>query len=271
MNLTIYYFSGTGNSLAVARDLAEKLSGELVPIAKLSDMERISSPSDYLGIVFPLYDFKPPKIVEDFIHKIENLESKYIFAVCTYGITPLKAMKYLDKLIRMCGGKLSGGFAVEMPHNGIGSSLFSQSRHKMMFENWKKKCNTIFEYVTAWKEGTLEKSNAFVSLILSGLFIRMIPTLFKLLKLVLLKGWKSLALNANEKCIGCENCKKICPVRNIEIIEHKPYWKDHCAGCLACMHWCPNEAIQISNINMNTKNYHHPDVKLADMIIQNKE
>ena len=38
----IYYFSGTGNSLVVARSLAEKLSAELIPIVPLFKKDAIT-------------------------------------------------------------------------------------------------------------------------------------------------------------------------------------------------------------------------------------
>jgi hypothetical protein len=87
--------------------------------------------------VFPIYDFKPPLIIRKFVRKLKNISSKYIFGVCTYGITPSKSMKNFDKVIKSCGGNLSAGFAVSMPHNGIGSSLFSQTQHASRCEDFR--------------------------------------------------------------------------------------------------------------------------------------
>jgi Pyruvate/2-oxoacid:ferredoxin oxidoreductase delta subunit/flavodoxin len=266
MSTEIYYFSGTGNSLVVARDIAGKMNANLIPVISMIDQESINTDADVIGIVFPIYDFKPPLIIRKFVSKLKNISSKYIFAVGTYGITPSKSMKNFDKVIKSCGGNLSAGFAVSMPHNGIGSSLFSKTQHEIMFKNWKIKLEEISEYVIAGKKGNLETSNMFVSLILSGLFIKMMPSLLKLLRQVIIKGWKSLAFISNEKCDGCGICQKICPVNNIELVDNKPSWSSHCAGCLACLHWCPKEALQLGSVNMNIKKYHHPDVKISDMI-----
>lgn len=58
MSAKIYWFSGTGNSLAVARALAEKLpDAELIPIA-----EAVNHPpqaADVIGIVCPVYAWGP--------------------------------------------------------------------------------------------------------------------------------------------------------------------------------------------------------------------
>jgi flavodoxin len=37
----IYYFSGTRNSLVVARDIAGKTNGKLIPVASVLDKESI--------------------------------------------------------------------------------------------------------------------------------------------------------------------------------------------------------------------------------------
>ena len=68
MKTTIYYFSGTGNSLKIARDIAEKLEEcELIPIAKVWQQDQLASTSKNVGFIFPLYYFGLPKIVYDFI------------------------------------------------------------------------------------------------------------------------------------------------------------------------------------------------------------
>jgi len=46
-DITIYYFSGTGNSLKIARDLSEKLDRcEIIPIAQIWKKEIIISTSN---------------------------------------------------------------------------------------------------------------------------------------------------------------------------------------------------------------------------------
>jgi flavodoxin len=92
MKTAIYYFSGTGNSFAVARDIAEKTSGKLISIPSVMDQPSIITDADVIGIVFPVY-FRAvlggiPLIVRRFTRKLEDIDSKYIFAICTYGLGP---------------------------------------------------------------------------------------------------------------------------------------------------------------------------------------
>jgi len=44
MTVDIYWFSGTGDSLAVARDIADKTGGRLIRIASRMDRDRIRRP-----------------------------------------------------------------------------------------------------------------------------------------------------------------------------------------------------------------------------------
>ncbi|GAG82897.1 unnamed protein product, partial [marine sediment metagenome] len=84
METTIYYFTGTGNSLKAARDLCEKLKGcELIPIAKVWEMEDLVSTSKKVGFFFPLYYSGLPKIVLDFVKELEVYKSNYFFACVT--------------------------------------------------------------------------------------------------------------------------------------------------------------------------------------------
>ncbi|MGD2249435.1 MAG: hypothetical protein PVF58_13585 [Candidatus Methanofastidiosia archaeon] len=64
---TVYYFSGTGNSFVVARDIAEKIDAELVSIAAVIREEKVVISADVLGIVFPDYHSGLPNIVKDFM------------------------------------------------------------------------------------------------------------------------------------------------------------------------------------------------------------
>ena len=124
MSTEIYYFTGTGNSLAVARDLARKLEGRLVSISAVFDREWITPGAGPLGIVFPVYHGGLPLILHKFIEKLAGLEQIYIFAVCTYGDSPGLAIEYLADLIRLRGGELAAGFAVHMPYNYLTPVVF---------------------------------------------------------------------------------------------------------------------------------------------------
>jgi len=285
MSTEIYYFSGTGNSLVVARDTAAKTSGKLIPIASVVDEESIKTDADVIGIVFPTY-YEPyggvPLIVRKFTGKLEDIESKYIFAICTYGSGSFVTLNYLEKIIKSRGGKLAARFTVNMPLNMAGSKINNPQKQQKMFHVWKENIEVISERVNARKEGKFDTPNLLVGkiYILIKVVVTPIIFLFKPTTLRHLKKYSNSSksyeellpfmdrsFHADEKCAGCGTCSKICPVKNIQIVNGKPEWMHHCEFCLACFHWCPEGKIT-SDEFPNIVRYHHPDVNISDMLRQ---
>ena len=117
MSTDVYYFSGSGNSLAVARDIAAKLYGNLIPIPSVVEKTSIRPQAEVIGIVFPVYyaEYRGvPLIVWRFVEKIGDLGSKYVFAVATHAGGPGSTIEHLSKHLAKHGGKLAGGFTVKM-------------------------------------------------------------------------------------------------------------------------------------------------------------
>ena len=76
--MKIIYFTGTGNSLAVAK----KIGGELIAIPQAKEQ---TYKDDVIGVVFPTYGCMLPGIVKRFLEGVK-LEADYIFAIATYGM-----------------------------------------------------------------------------------------------------------------------------------------------------------------------------------------
>jgi len=280
----IYYFSGTGNSLVVARDIAGKMDGNLISIPSVMDKESITTDADVIGIVFPVYylgSVNIPLVVRQFVMKMDDISAKYIFAVCTYGGGAGSTLTILDKIIRESGGKLASGFGVQMPQNAFRKPFENKTK---LYNNWKeKKCDFICEHVKA-KDGWFDTDGLFI-----GLTVTIIEAMMKLdlLRPFFLKSMKKTATlpeNSNftfheiipfmdrsystdENCTGCSTCSKVCPVNNIKIVNDKPVWQHHCENCLACIKWCPQSAIH--GYGELPEGYHHPDVNISDMLGEN--
>jgi hypothetical protein len=41
----------------------------------------------------------------------------------------------------------------------------------------------------------------------------------------------------------------------------------HSELCMAFLQWCPKEAIQFEKDSIGRKRYHHPDVKISDVLV----
>ena len=83
---TIFYFTGTGNSLKVAKDIAAGFEGaSVIPIAANIEKATDLAPQGTVGFVFPVYYCGLPQIVYEFISLIDLSAASYAYVACTYG------------------------------------------------------------------------------------------------------------------------------------------------------------------------------------------
>lgn len=265
MSIEIYYFSGAGNSLAVARDIAQGTGGRVLSIAGLLDRERVNTDVDAIGFVFPIHGFEAAPAMRKIVAKFTDLSGKYVFAVGTFGLLPNRALKRFGKVIASRGGKLSSGFVVRMPHSGLGGPEKLRRRQKSL-ARWDAKLPSVCDCITNRQKRWLETTNFFVHGILGGAILVKLPTMISVFGRVLRDGWESLSFYADESCDGCGICERICPAANIEITGGRPLWHDRCEMCFGCLQWCPREAVQSGRITIGCERYHHPAVTLKDMI-----
>lgn len=267
MNKTVYYFSGTGNSFAVARDISNKIDAKLAPLATLMEEDIVKVENDIIGIVYPLQDFTHPKIVEEFAIKLTNIQNKYIFAVCTYGIKPSKSLEKLDEVIKNSGGKLSSGFAVKMPQNGIGSGSLTKKSIAKDIANWKARVDEICKVILDKEETELETSIPIFNFT-NMTVAKSMGSSLKFAAVFLTKGVDALRFEVGDKCIGCGVCETICSLSNVKLQQGRPTWGDNCANCFGCVDWCAQGAITLGGNNLYLKAYHHPEVTVEDISIR---
>lgn len=289
MQTEVYYFSGTGNSLAVARDIAEKTQGTLISIPVVADQPGTKTGADTIGIVFPAYMahlYGIPLIVEKFVKRLDYAGSPYIFAVCTCGgyesVNALPALKNLAQLIRSAGGNLTAEFSVRLPMNNLDYDHIPVPINRdqdTMIRKSKQTIKAICERVIRRKKNPYRIVKALFNWLMTPMYLAMkslyitdlkkkarepMDTTLKYYELMPLTD-KSIAVD--DKCNGCGTCARVCPVQNIKIVDHKPDWQHHCEMCLACDEWCPSKAIH-HWCKTEGKDYHHPEVKVSNMLRQ---
>lgn len=261
MKIDIYYFSGTGNSLFVAKKIVEKFEGsELISIPKVVN-KKVGIKGEVIGIVCPIYMYNIPLIVADFIRKIESAE--YIFLVYAGAGELGGGIKDLLKIFASQKLKLSSIFNIPMPSNYTPYGITPEDIQKERFSNINSKVGDIVRIVKKG-ESYIDHSTTsfFKSYIHPGILYRM--------------GYSRInqldkSFTADEKCNGCSICQEVCPVSNITMKDNKPEWKNQCQQCYACLQWCPTESIQAGKRTVGIKRYHNLNIKVINIINSSAE
>ena len=181
----------------------------------------------------------------------------------------------LGKAIKSRGGKLAAGFTVKMS-----SKKLTKEKQQKLALNQKKKLDIINEYVAARERGKFETRGMLRKLVFALPLILATKPVFsrryrKLSGLALHLPFSELipladrSFRTNEKCNGCGVCSRVCPVNNIKMVEGRPVGQHHCENCYACYVWRPQGAICGDIVTYNER-YHHPEVKLSDILVQNQ-
>jgi len=255
MKTTIYYFSGTGNSLKVAKDIAAGVGDtEIIQICK-SNMEINNTTSNKVGIIFPVYASGMPLLVKEFIGKIKISQDAYVYTVVTFGAAAGASISQLENLLSDKGIKLSAAFKMKMPGNyQVIYAPYSDKKQKICFENEKQKITEIVKSIN---------KNEIVRF--SGVGENLMKTIGGMIYSSFSPYEKDKDFWIDEKCNGCGTCSKVCPADNIKMNEGKPEWQHKCEQCVACMQWCPKKSIQYKKATVKRGRYQHPDIAVTEL------
>lgn len=267
MRTKIYYFTGTGNSLAAAERIAGALGEcELIPIASLGSGERISlgirPDAERVGIVCPVYDMGIPLIVREFAERLDVSDVKYCFGIVTMGGMGASSLHILSNTLKEnCRRSLDAGFAVRMPANF--PPLFKPPQGERKEKILREADLKLDKIAGKIKDGKKDYP-AFTPL---SSLIRMM-TYGKFAKEV--RSYDS-EFFVKDNCTSCGICGEVCPAGNITLEGGRPGWNHRCEMCFACLHFCPVEAIEWGKRTEGRGRYRHPDLKVPDMKFQKGE
>lgn len=252
----IAYFSGTGNTRHAAEVIGRLTGLELTKITGMNYTDILDGNS--LGIMFPVYSWGIPAVVDYFIANIpdfivKEIESRDIpvWICCTHGDEAGLAVEMTVKNLQDRGIRTSGTWSVTMPNNYVilpGFDVDSKELEKEKIINAEERLRLIAKKISdkAWENDVTIGS-------WPRLKSRIVYPLFRKWG-IFPKKWKSC-----DNCIKCGKCSKVCPMNNISLREGRPVWGENCVSCLACYHYCPVKAIQYGDATRKKGHYHYPE------------
>lgn len=266
MENIIFFFTGTGSSLATAKRIANNLGEcDIHSISNYNPHKFNSRKHKKIGFIFPNYYGTMPQPMKRFIEKLDLSDNPYCFAVsCTGGIVAM-TLADLANTLNQKGVTLNYSAYTTNGSNYIVAPYYTLLSYKG--ETLKKnvnKNNQLLDKISIDISKCKENKPPKIK----------VGTLFP--KLLYGKKLKDNRINISkdfstlDSCNSCGICKKICPADNIKIKNNeKPQWQEKCEDCCACIQACPKKAILLKGKVINKVRYFHPDTSISEVISYN--
>lgn len=272
LNITIFYFSGTGNTWWVSNKIKEYFenrghNAEMISIEKENinwheDLPKILEKNDIIGIGHPVYASGVPKIMRRWIietlcpisrefKKSGNKELKaFVFNTMAYfsGDTPLITRKLLKK----CGFKVKQAINIRMLCNIplIRMLMVRDDKKKeKILDKAESKTVKLVNKIIENKKWLMRRDplNRFIGCT-QRVGFKFTENSFR----------KKFTIDM-ERCKLCGTCVNFCPVNNLRIEDMENgqiviYGSD-CIFCLRCFNNCPQNAILVYEKTKDSEKY----------------
>lgn len=253
-NLIIFYFTGTGNALAVSNWLAGvaqkmNIKVEIKRITPLLNPEKTIDDKTLIGFCYPTHGFNAPPLVINFLLRFPKGNNNIFIVNTRAGMKVSKlflpglsglAQLLPAILLQMKGYRINGLQPMDLPSNWI--SLHPGLKQKVV-DSIFNRCEKI---TTRFGEKILNGKKIFKGLLSLPIDLLISPVSVA----YILFGRFALAKTfvADYNCNGCQICEKECPVHAIIIKNDRPFWTQKCESCMHCMNRCPKKAIQTPHL-----------------------
>ena len=256
--IIIYYFSGTGNTWWVAKELTKALQHQnqevkCISIESLEDRYSFCeiSGADHIVLGFPVYGSTAPKLVRDFISRLPASKKNQTASVFgTHALASGDSAYHVGQMLVQKGYRLRHAMHFRMMNNlHIPRFKFTPPRNDHRVD---KALMQALPKVTRLSACIIEDTayvtgNHVFAHILGNLQRKHVDHLI---------GTASKDFKVNkDACIDCEKCVRICPVQNIKKQDDVYRFCDKCLLCMRCYSQCPKNAILLGEATKDAVKY----------------
>lgn len=255
----VFYFTGTGNSLYVAK----KLDDVRLSIPQMISDEKKVYEADRIGIVCPIYGHEMPEIVKRFLKRTE-FHADYFYLVLTYGRIHGGAAELAEQYLIECGIEAAYINTVKMVDN----YLPTFDMNEQLALDPEKKVDAHISMIKSdidsrkiWKQEVTQADRAWHKRYLNMRKENPIDV-------------KGGIFRVLDHCIGCGICMRVCPTGSIQVKNQHAHYIDtsNCQMCLACVQHCPENAIRLTIPEKNPlARYHNGNIRLSEIVEANNQ
>lgn len=268
-NLLIYYFSATGNTLRIAKAIAEEVQsfGANVELWKIENgVSGSHNEFSAFGFAYPVHFWGMPLCFEEFLKYTGKTDGKPAFVAATMAGWRMKfklgesfVLLSAKRTIEKIGFKFIGGQCFLMPENfSVMYNPPDKAQAGLIIEKSVKQAR---QFARMLIEGNIKTRLTFYPDHLVWSSINLLPKIFKRY------GVLSLFFRVNERCNSCGICVRCCPTQNIKLFESKPKWGKKCVLCFRCINLCPVKAIEYTFLTKKRRQYIEPSTKIEELLL----
>lgn len=258
----VFYFTGTGNNLRIAKGLQENLQNtDIFPFHRLKKMKQIDEKYTHIIFSVPTYYSHIPPFVKECMRGLTFTPEQKVITIAGCGGNRGMTVEDMRVCVNACGKEVLGEYMVMMPGNYIiGYDAFPQFYQKMVSALAEKKIKKIAKAIKKDRLSVLKKPGMFYKK-------KSEPDMQETIA-----SFSDIGKNytVSDACVGCGICEKVCPAGNIRVENKKPVFGENCQQCVACVQWCPKQAIDYENKAKDRTRYHHRAITVNDIITGNK-
>ena len=247
----IYCYSGAGHCLDMAKQIAAILGDTDIVMMRSAPAKTDARDARRVGFIFSCMAGGLPGDVEDYVKSIQIAPDAYKFAVEQYAGYLGCGLHKIDEIVGLdyWDGISNHSTAIWlMPHTLTFPPTTPETAKRRIAQKAASVAGAVLEGRRSEKKPPKEAAFALMSKGLGQTHAARV---------------KKFA--ANDDCIGCGTCVKICPRGNIRLEGGKPVFGSNCIGCLSCVQYCPKQAINIGKVTVKRERFPNPSVSAAEL------